>query len=151
MNTRDAVFMAMALAEARYAYSLNEVPVGAIAVFDGQVVARAHNRVESLNDPLQHAEMRVLQQSAAILKQKWLCELEVYVTLEPCLLCAGAMILARIKRVVFGADEPRTGAFGSRLNVNELKLNHHLPFTAGVCKNECEDLMQRFFKEKRGK
>lgn len=141
--------MSAALREATEAYSSGEVPIGAVAVYHDQIIARAHNTVESLENPLEHAEIRVINAARRVLKQKWLHEVELYVTIEPCIFCAGAMVLTRIPRIVFGEYEPRTGAFGSKININDLGLNHRIVFSSGVYKKESAALMLRFFKERR--
>ncbi len=149
MNKKDAYFMEAALQEAESAFSLGEVPVGAVAVREGTMLARAHNRIESLKDPLQHAEINVLRETQQRLKEKWLNGVELYVTIEPCIFCAGAMVLLRIKRLIFGAYEPRTGAFGSKTDINTLGLNHTIEVTAGISRQKCAQLMQEFFKQVR--
>lgn len=139
--------MEAALQEAESAFSRGEVPVGAVAVQEGTMLARAHNRIESLKDPLQHAEISVLRETQQLLQEKWLNGVELYVTIEPCIFCAGAMMLLRIKRLIFGAYEPRTGAFGSRIDANALGLNHAIEVTAGISQKQCAELMRKFFKQ----
>jgi len=149
MDNRDALFMEAALQEAEYAFALGEVPVGAVAVLGDKILARAHNRIESLSDPLRHAEIILLENVRLLLGQKWLNHVEVYVTIEPCIFCAGAMVLTRVKRIIFGAHEPRTGAFGSKADINTVGLNHTIEVTAGINRQRCAALMQEFFKKVR--
>lgn len=137
--------MREALKEAAFAFDAQEVPVGAVAVYNDTIVARAHNQIQSSRDPLRHAEIVALNKTRQLLQQKWLEDVALYVTVEPCVFCAGALVLSRVKRVVFGADEKRTGAFGSRVQINDLGLNHAIAYTSGVCKDECAALMQAFF------
>ena len=143
-------FMSQALHEARKAFDADEVPIGAVVVHQGQIIARAHNQVETLKDPTAHAEMIVLTQAASALSQKWLYDCSLYVTLEPCSMCAGALVLARIKNIFFGAADPKAGACGSVLNVAyHKKLNHRMNVYRGVLEKECAGLVTDFFKGKR--
>lgn len=142
--------MLEALREARGAAKAGEVPVGAVVVHQGRVIARAHNQVETLRDATAHAEMIALTQAMGFLQSKWLNGCVLYVTLEPCGMCAGALVLSRIDRLVFGAADPKTGACGSVLNlVEEPRLNHRLPVTGGVLAAECGALLSGFFADKR--
>mgnify|MGYP001619819958 FL=1 len=146
----DAMYMAEALKEARKAFEEDEVPVGAVIVSSGKIVARAHNQVERLKDPTAHAEMIAITQAAATLSSKWLNEASLYVTIEPCSMCAGALVLARIKNIVYGAKDPKTGACGSVVNiVNHKKLNHRASVKSGILKEECGAILSDFFKKKR--
>lgn len=149
-NWDDDFYMREALEEARAAAEIGEVPVGAIVVVDGEIVARAHNRVEADRSSAAHAEMLALNEAERIMNAKWLPGATVYVTLEPCSMCAGAMVLARVNRLVIGARDPKTGACGSLLNVacNE-KLNHRIEVTQGVLENECSQLLKDFFRARR--
>lgn len=148
--TLDQPFMLEALREARGAAKAGEVPVGAVVVHQGRVIARAHNQVETLRDATAHAEMIALTQAMGFLQSKWLNGCVLYVTLEPCGMCAGALVLSRIDRLVFGAADPKTGACGSVLNlVEEPRLNHRLPVTGGVLAAECGALLSGFFADKR--
>lgn len=146
----DERFMLEALNEAALAAAAGEVPVGAVIVCDGEVVARAHNLVEMSRASSAHAEMLALNAAEEKLGAKWLPDATMYVTLEPCSMCAGAMVLARIKRLVIGAPDPKTGACGSLLNVacNE-GLNHRIEVTKGVLGEECSELLKEFFRMKR--
>ena len=133
----DAEFMKMALREATAAAEDGEVPVGAVVVKDGRVIGRAHNMREKLHDPTAHAEMIALTQAAEAL-QAWRLEgVTVYVTLEPCCMCAGALVLARVSRLVYGAADPKAGACGTLYNiVHDERLNHRVDVTAGVMADE---------------
>ena len=142
--------MALALAEARRAAEAGEVPVGAVAVVDGRVVAARHNEREASNDPTAHAEMLVLRDAAAHLGDWRLSEVTLVVTLEPCPMCAGALVAARVGRLVYGAVDPRAGACGTLYNLCvDPRLNHELPVTSGVAAEECSTLLTSFFAGKR--
>lgn len=147
----DALFMRMALDQARNAWTLGEVPVGAVLVCDGQVIATGFNQPIGNHDPTAHAEIMALRAAAAIVGNYRLPGCELYVTLEPCAMCAGAMMHARLARVIFGARDPKTGACGSIVNLfEETRLNHHTALTGGVLADECGDLLRQFFAERRG-
>src|SRR5262245_61918937 len=147
----DARWMALALEEARAAAAEGEVPVGAVVVADGRVLARARNRRETDADPTAHAELLALRQAARALCDWHLETATLYVTLEPCFMCAGALVNARLGRLVFGALDPKAGAVGSLANVPaDPRLNHRLPVTAGVLAQECGDLLRAFFRSRRG-
>ena len=146
----ENIFMAAAYEEARKAFDMGEVPVGAVTVKDGEVLMRAHNMIEQLNDATAHAEMLVLKKSAAYLGRWRLNDLDLYVSVEPCPMCAMAMVLSRIRRVVFGAMEPRTGAGGSFIDLlKNPVLNHQIEVISGVMAEESADLLKRFFKSRR--
>lgn len=146
----DAAFMAEALAQARLAAEAGEVPVGAVVVHQGRVIARAHNAPVADHDPTAHAEVRALRAAAQALGNYRLDGCELHVTLEPCAMCAGAMLHARLARVVYGAPDPRTGAAGSVVDLfREPKLNHHTTVTGGVRADECGDLLKTFFRRRR--
>ena len=146
----DARFMNAALAEARRAAAEDEVPVGAVLVRDGQIVSRDRNRRERLHDPTAHAEMLAITSAAAELETWRLEGCTLYVTLEPCAMCAGAVVLARIPRVVYGATDPKAGAAGSVMDVlRHPKLNHRAEVTGGVLAEECGALLAEFFAGKR--
>jgi len=147
----DRIYMSEALKEAGKAASADDVPVGAVIVHKGRIIARAHNQIKLLKDPTAHAEMIAITQAAAYLENERLPEATLYVTIEPCMMCAGALILARMKRVCFGAADPKTGALGSVFDVNSKKLNHKITITKGVMEDECAFLMKEFFKKKRAK
>jgi len=146
----DQDYMRLALEQAQQAWSLGEVPVGAVVVLNGEVIAAACNRPIALHDPSAHAEMLALRIAAEKLENYRLPECELFVTLEPCVMCAGAMMHARIKRVVYAATDPKTGACGSILNLFEQeKLNHHTEVTGGVLADECGQLLKDFFAARR--
>ena len=143
--------MDLALREARAALEHDDVPVGAVVVGpDGSVIGRAHNQRELLKDPTAHAEMIAITQAASALRSWRLEGTRLYVTLEPCTMCAGAIVLARIPVVVYGAADPKTGACGSLSNVLEdERLNHRADVIGGVREDECAALLREFFREKR--
>jgi len=146
----DELYMQEALKQAERAFSEDEVPVGCVIVYEDKVIARAHNQVETLKDPTAHAEMIAITQAASFLSSKWLQGCSVYVTIEPCQMCAGALILARIKRLVFGADDPKTGAFGSVCDILKSKnINHCFDVTRGIKSQESSFIISEFFKKKR--
>ncbi len=147
MNDQD--FMALALAEAKQAGLRSEVPVGAILVKGGEVIASGSNAVIGLHDPSAHAEVLTLRAAGQALQNYRLPDCELYVTLEPCAMCAAAMIHARISRVVYGASDPKTGAAGGLLNVFDTTFNHQTKVQGGVMANECGELLRDFFKTKR--
>ena len=150
MEMDDATFMALALAQARAALAAGEVPVGAVVVRDGQVVAVGSNAPIGRHDPTAHAEIAALRAAALALGNYRLDDCELFVTLEPCAMCVGAMLHARLKRVVFGASDPKTGAAGSVLDLfSNPRLNHQTQVQGGVLADECSSLLQGFFKQKR--
>jgi len=144
--------MRLALQEARRAAREEEVPVGALLVCQGRVVARAHNRPLHLSDPTAHAEVLALRRAARRLGNYRLTGCTLYVTIEPCAMCAGAIVHARVKRVVYGASDSKAGANGSALTVlNHPKLNHQVEVVAGVLAEECASLVRDFFRRRRHK
>jgi len=146
----DYDFMKIALEEAQAAYNAGEVPVGAILVHDGHILARAHNLPITMNDPSAHAELLVLRQAGEKAGNYRLLGAELYVTLEPCIMCAGAIIQARLARVIFGARDPKCGAVTSLYNIlTDERLNHQVEVTEGVLREECGEIMSRFFQQKR--
>ncbi len=146
----DESAMLLALDEARLAVGADEVPVGAVVIIDGQVVARAHNRREATNDPSAHAELLALREACAAAGSWRLPGATVVVTLEPCPMCAGALSAARVGRVVFGAADPKAGALGSLYNLAvDPRLPHEFDVTAGVCGDECGELLAGFFADRR--
>jgi len=150
VNKKHTEFMQEALKEARTAFAEDEVPVGAVVVCQGIIIGRGHNQIERLKDPTAHAEMIALTAAANFLNTKWLSEASLYVTIEPCSMCAGALVLSRIKNLYFGAADPKTGACGSVIKiVNHNKLNHRLKVSKGISAKECGDLLKEFFKKKR--
>jgi len=146
----DEIFMREALTLARQAAEAGEVPVGAVVVRDGAVVGRGYNRPVSQRDPTAHAEVIALRDAAGNIGNYRLSGCELYVTLEPCAMCAGAIIHARISRVVYGAADPKSGACGSVVNLfEESRLNHHTVIAGGVMAEEASKLLQDFFSERR--
>jgi len=146
----DEQMMQQALREAEQALEADEVPVGAVVVHDGRIIGRGHNQRERLQDPTAHAEMIALTAAAAALRSWRLEGCTLYVTLEPCAMCAGAIVLARIERLVFGADDPKAGACGSVYNIVEDKrLNHQPKLTAGLLADACSALLREFFSRQR--
>ena len=142
--------MGLALIEARRALEHGDVPVGAVALVGGQVVASDHNRRQELGDPTAHAELLVLRAAAAAVEGWRLGDVTLVVTLEPCPMCAGALVAARVGRLVFGAADPRAGACGSLYNLcSDPRLNHDVPVTHGIRAQECGDLLAGFFAARR--
>ncbi len=147
----DAEAMQSALAEARLAADAGEVPIGAVMVHEGVIIARGQNRVLRDNDPTAHAEIVALRAAAVALGNYRLNGCALYVTLEPCAMCAGAMIHARLDRLVFAAVDPKTGACGSVLSVlNHPQLNHQMQVEQGILADEAAELLRSFFRERRG-
>lgn len=147
---QDELRMRQALDQARNAWTLGEVPVGALVVKDGEVIATGFNQPIGNHDPTAHAEIMALRAAAAILGNYRLPGCEMFVTLEPCAMCAGAMLHARLARVVYGASDPKTGAGGSVVNLFEQnQLNHHTALRGGVLAQECSALLKEFFVERR--
>ena len=147
---QDEDFMRIAIALAEEAATLGEVPVGAIMVKDGVVIGQGRNAPISLNDPTAHAEIQAMREAAQHLGNYRLVDCTLYVTLEPCAMCSGAIQHARIARLVYGASDPKTGCCGSVLNLMlEQKLNHHCEVTHGVLSTECGSLLSSFFKQRR--
>ncbi len=146
----DQFFMQEALKQAQAAFEEDEVPVGAIITFENKIIAKAYNQVETLKDPTAHAEMIAITQAANSLSSKWLSNCSLYVTIEPCSMCAGALVLSRIKRIFFGAADPKTGACGSINNIAcHDQLNHKIELHQGLLADDCSHLMSSFFKQKR--
>ena len=147
---QDLTFMRMALDEAARAPALGEVPIAALIVHRNQVLAQAHNYRELWQDPTAHAEVIAIRAAAAALGTWRLIDTTLYVTVEPCSMCIGAIILARVSRVVFGARDPKAGACGSLFDLpSEPQLNHRVAVTGGVLEQECQALIQKFFQELR--
>lgn len=145
-----AGFMRRALVEAQRAFAEDEVPIGAVVVQDRQVIARAHNRPAHLTDPTAHAEILALRRAARKLGNYRLTGCTLYVTIEPCAMCAGAIVQARLRRLVFGARDPKAGACGTALKVlNHRKLNHQVEMVRGILAADCAALIQEFFRKKR--
>jgi tRNA(adenine34) deaminase len=146
----DEEGMQAALREARASLEIDEVPVGCVIVHEGRVVGRGHNQVETLHDATAHAEILAIGAASTALESWRLTDCTIYVTLEPCAMCAGAIVLARLPRLVYGARDPKAGACGSVLDViHERRLNHRVEATAGVLEAECGGLLRTFFAERR--
>ena len=151
-KNRDESWMAEALAEAERAQVAGEVPVGAIVVSDGKIVGRGHNRVIQDSDPTAHAEIVAMRDAAATLGNYCLSGCDLFVTIEPCAMCAGAIVHARVKSLVYGTDDPKAGAVRSILGVlNHPQLNHKVEVRSGVLQDRCAQLLKEFFKSKRAK
>lgn len=144
-NLSDIYFMELAIEEARAAASIGEVPVGAVICRNGEVVASAFNRRETGKNALAHAELLAIDAACKALGGWRLFECDLYVTLEPCPMCAGAVINSRIRRVVFGASDPKAGCFGSLSDFTQIPFNHRPEITGGVCAEECAALLRDFF------
>ncbi len=143
-------FMLEALKQAKIAARKNEVPVGAVVVKDNKIISRAHNLNITLNDPTAHAEILALRKAAKKLKNYRLTDCDIYVTLEPCPMCAGAMVYARIRKLVYATEEPKSGACKSVLNiVNNSQLNHRIEVIGGICKPQAQKLIKKFFESLR--
>jgi len=150
MTPDHEAFMREALAQARLGADSGEVPVGAVLVVDGAVVARAFNQPIGRTDPTAHAEILVLREAAQAVANYRLVDATLYVTIEPCLMCVGALVHARVREVVFGAPEPKTGALVSAVRALDIPtLNHRFAVTSGVLEEECREMMQAFFRERR--
>ena len=151
-SDEDQRFMREALAEAKIAASVNEVPVGAIVVKAGEIIARGLNRPIQDNDPTAHAEVVAIRAAAMSEQNYRLNDTTIYVTLEPCAMCLGAMLNARVSRLVFGAYDPKAGAAGSVLDLSDnRKLNHRLEVNGGLLEEKCAGLLQKFFESRRAK
>jgi len=149
-NKQDESYMREAIKAAQIAEENGDVPIGAVVVYANQVIGRACNQREQLNDPTAHAEIIALTQAAAFLDSWRLHGCTIYVTLEPCAMCAGALVLGRLDRLVYGCEDPKAGACGSLYNiVQDERLNHRLEVTGGVLADECGGLLQDFFRQRR--
>ena len=146
----DKYFVREALRQAQKAYAADEVPVGAVVVREDKIIGRAHNQVELLKDATAHAEMLALTQAEAAVVDWRLTDCDLYVTKEPCAMCAGAIVHVRLRRLIFGCADPRAGAAGSVINLLQLpSLNHRCEITSGVLENECAAILQDFFRKRR--
>ena len=152
LTDADEAGMQLALAEAHGAGDAGEVPVGAVVLQNGVVAGRGQNRILRDSDPTAHAEMLAIRSATAGTGMKWLTECVVYVTLEPCAMCAGALVLARVSRLVIGANDPKTGACGSLRNiVEDPRLNHRIDVRRGVLEEPCSEMLKQFFQNLRRK
>lgn len=151
MDENDRVYMKAALEEALEAHSVGEVPIGAVIVRRGDIIGKGHNRRETWKDPTAHAELLAIREACQKLGGWRLTESTLYVTIEPCSMCAGAIVLARIPRLVYGAQDPKAGAVDSLFDlVRREDLNHRVEVTGGVLEDECRLVIQEFFQELRG-
>ncbi|MFH1836975.1 MAG: tRNA adenosine(34) deaminase TadA [Candidatus Omnitrophota bacterium] len=149
MNVHE-IYMKQALLEAQKAFDEDEVPVGAVIVHNGEIIARAHNQIRTLKDPTAHAEMIAITQAAAHLRNERLNGCDLYVTIEPCSMCVGACILGRLEMIVYGACDPKTGACGSAIDLIKPGLhNHNIEVISGIIEPECRAIIQNFFLDKR--
>jgi tRNA(adenine34) deaminase len=149
-NKEDQRFMRVAIETARIAEDNGDVPIGAVIVYQNRIIAKAYNQREQLQDPTAHAEIIALTQAAAALQNWHLHGCTMYVTLEPCPMCAGALVLGRLDRLVYGCDDPKTGACKSLYNiVQDERLNHRLEVTSGVLEGQCREQLQKFFAQRR--
>jgi tRNA(adenine34) deaminase len=147
----DQYFMREALRQAQKACEAGEVPIGAVVVLAGKIIGRAHNQVELLKDATAHAEMLALTQAEAAVGDWRLTECDLYVTKEPCVMCAGALVHTRVRRVIFGCADPVAGAAGSVMNLLQMPgLNHRCDIASGVLQDECSAILQDFFRKRRG-
>lgn len=152
MNNYNESFMEEALKEAEKAFSMGEVPIGAVIEKDGEIVGRGHNQTENAKDPTMHAEMIAIRDAAKNLGGWRLLGCNLYVTTEPCSMCAGAIVLARLKKVYIGTMDKKTGACGSLMNIlQDERLNHFVEIETGIKKQQCEEIMKLFFKKLRKK
>ncbi len=148
--SQHEIWMQYALKEAEKAYDKNEIPLGAVIVFENRIIAKGHNQVETLKDPTAHAEIIAITSAAEYLSSKVLLGCTMYVTLEPCAMCAGAIVLAKLEALYFGAFDNKSGACGSVLNVtNNNSLNHQLVVTGGILDDKCSEILRSFFEVKR--
>jgi len=145
-------YMKIALGEAEKAYEKGEIPIGAMIITnDGRILGKSHNETITRNDPTAHAEILALRQAAETVNNYRLIETKMYVTIEPCLMCAGALIHARVEEIIFGAFDPKWGALKSLYQVGEDdRLNHQIKVTSGILESDCGEIIQRFFEERRG-
>jgi len=150
LDNTDERFMRVAIEAAKIAEENGDVPIGAVVIHQGQIIGKAYNQREQLKDPTAHAEIIALTQAAAFLQSWRLNGCTMYVTLEPCPMCAGALVLARIDRLVYGCDDPKAGACKSLYNiVQDERLNHRLEVTGGVLQEQCREQLQQFFARRR--
>ena len=149
---KDIIYMKEALKEAELAALEDEVPIGCVIVINDKIVARSHNQRDKTNNPLGHAETLAIKKASEVVNDWQLVDAELYVTIEPCIMCSGAIIQSRIKRVIFGAPDIRGGAFGSSINVLDANnINHYPEIVKGVLEEECSSIIKKYFKTKRNK
>ena len=142
--------MQAALEEARVAYNEGEVPIGAVIVIEQQIIAANHNRTEQYHDPVAHAELLAIRDACQALRYERLAQASLYVTVEPCIMCAGAIVLARIRHLIYGIENPKAGAIRSLYQIGQdLRLNHQVEVSSGICAQECREMMTSFFRQLR--
>ncbi len=150
LPTHDQLFMQRAIELAQQAEAINEIPVGAVVVYQGKIIGEGFNQSITLHDPSAHAEMQAIRQAGQYLNNYRLIGCSLYVTLEPCSMCAGLLVHSRIKRLIYGASDTKTGAAGSVFNlVTNEKLNHQIEVNAGVMSKQCSEILSAFFKRRR--
>ena len=150
MNEKDKHFMQLAIEQAQIAEENGDVPIGAVIVYKNQIIGKAYNQREQLKDPTAHAEIIALTQAASFMENWHLNGCTMYVTLEPCPMCAGALVLSRMDRLCYGCSDPKSGACGSLYNiVQDQRLNHRVEVTGGVMEKQCRQQLQKFFAKRR--
>ena len=149
---QDEKFMLLALKEAKKALLIDEVPVGCVIVYNNKVVARGYNKREKEQDATSHAEINAIRKASKKINNWRLCDMDLYVTVEPCIMCAGAIMWSRFRRVIYGAKDPKGGALGTSVNIFDTpNINHHPEIIGGVLEEECSSIIKNYFKEKRAK
>ncbi len=149
---QDVKFMLLALKEAKKALLIDEVPVGCVIVYNNKVVARGYNKREKEQDATSHAEINAIRKASKKVNNWRLCDMDLYVTVEPCIMCAGAIMWSRFRRVIYGAKDPKGGALGTSVNIFDTpNINHHPEIIGGVLEEECSSIIKNYFKEKRAK
>lgn len=149
---QDEKFMLLALKEAKKALLIDEVPVGCVIVYNNKVIARGYNKREKEQDATSHAEINAIRKASKKINNWRLCDMDLYVTVEPCIMCAGAIMWSRFRRVIYGAKDPKGGALGTSINIFETpNINHHPEIIGGVLEEECSSIIKNYFKEKRAK
>ena len=147
---QDEKFMLLALKEAKKALLIDEVPVGCVIVYNNKVVARGYNKREKEQDATSHAEINAIRKASKKINNWRLCDMDLYVTVEPCIMCAGAIMWSRFRRVIYGAKDPKGGALGTSVNIFDTpNINHHPEIIGGVLEEECSSIIKNYFKEKR--
>ena len=149
---QDEKFMLLALKEAKKALLIDEVPVGCVIVYNNKVIARGYNKREKEQDATSHAEINAIRKASKKINNWRLCDMDLYVTVEPCIMCAGAIMWSRFRRVIYGAKDPKGGALGTSINIFDTpNINHHPEIVGGVLEEECSLIIKNYFKEKRTK
>ena len=149
---QDEKFMLLALKEAKKALLIDEVPVGCVIVYNNKVIARGYNKREKEQDATSHAEINAIRKASKKINNWRLCDMDLYVTVEPCIMCAGAIMWSRFRRVIYGAKDPKGGALGTSINIFDTpNINHHPEIVGGVLEEECSSIIKNYFKEKRVK